>query len=232
MMAERRRHPRTFTKADLSGRSGYNAALRLIDVSAKGACLVTTGRLRPGSAMSLELDAPSTKERLNLKALVRWSTTVESRGRVAHVAGLEFDRPVSSLGPRRTAAVPLHAAGTDPQRRHKRFHPPAVELSCLPKGILRALGLTKNAAKGLKDLSLGGAQIVSERRMKPGERMDLTLAFRYPDLAVQAEAVVRWCRRDTLSLEPRWFVGVVFKRVDPDSDSRLKTVEAFFAGAR
>jgi hypothetical protein len=45
---------------------------------------------------------------------------------------------------------------------------------------------------------------------------------------VSAEGIVRWCRRDTLSLEPRWVVGVVFKRMGPDSGGRLRTVEAVF----
>ena len=40
--------------------------------------------------------------------------------------------------------------------------------------------------------------------------------------------VVRWCRRDTLSLEPRWNVGVVFKDMEPSAQSRLRTVEAVF----
>ena len=42
---------------------------------------------------------------------------------------------------------------------------------------------------------------------------------------------MRWCRRDTLSLEPRWNVGVVFKDLDPGAHGRLRTVEAVFIDA-
>ncbi len=237
MMAERRRHSRTPTRqefpvlcssleAELPGRSAFNVARKLIDVSAKGACLVTSGRLRQGLPVSVELTVPGTKERVRLKASVRWSTTVESKGRTAHVAGLEFDQPAPALAQPGRRPDSGGFRGADPQRRHKRFHPPKAEVVCLPRDLLRAIGFKKNAGRALKDLSLGGAQIVSTRPLKPGQRVDLALSFRYPTVSVTAEGLVRWCRRDTLSLEKRWFVGVVFKQIDPASDSRLKTVEA------
>jgi hypothetical protein len=239
MGQERRRHDRERAK-DASvactspgfappGSASYNLAVRLLDTSATGACLVTKGRLREGVPVFVGIDLPRQGTRLMSKATVRWSTTVESKGRTAHVAGLQFEKPLEQLAPRKVApAPPEPPPSKEPNRRHKRFVPETVDIVCLPRGLLRKLGVKSNSAKALKDLSLGGAQIISAEKLRPGEPVDLTLKFRYPAAEVKAEGVVRWCRRDTLSLEPRWNVGVVFKRIDPASDGRLRTVEAVF----
>jgi hypothetical protein len=216
MSEERRRHERISAKeAEVActspghGRPGsptYNLAVRLLDTSATGACIVTKGRLREGVPVIVGIIFPSQKARVMSKAMVRWSTTVESKGRTAHVAGIEFENPIDSLG----------------------FVPEKVDIVCLPVGLLTKLGVKANSAKGLKNLSLGGAQIVSTEKLKAGDRVDLMLEFNYPRTTVRAVGVVRWCKRDTLSLEPRWNVGVIFKEMDPNSEGRLRTVEAVF----
>lgn len=206
------------------GSDSYNLAVRLLDTSASGACLVTKDRLREGIPVVVGIIFPQQKARVMSKAVVRWATTVESKGRTAHVAGLEFERPVDSLAPKASKNGPA----AEPQRRHKRFAPEKVDIVCLPPGLLRKLGVKTNAAKGLKNLSLGGAQIVSSEKLNIGDRVDLMLSFRYPKTTVRAAGVVRWCRRDTLSLEPRWNVGVVFKEMDASAHGRLRTVEAVF----
>jgi hypothetical protein len=236
---ERRRHERVprkdaevaCTSAEFAkpGSESYNLAVRLLDTSATGACIVTKGRLREGVKVVVGVVLPRTGTKIMARAVVRWSTTVESRGREAHVAGLQFDRSLSELAPPKAPPkLSDHPKSKEPQRRHPRFTPEKVDIVCLPRGLLRKLGVKSNSAKGLRNLSLGGAQIVSSQKLSPGERVDLTLQFRYPATTVIAEGVVRWCRRDTLSLEPRWNVGVVFRQMDPGSDGRLKTVEAVF----
>lgn len=239
MSSERRRHDRTATKgaevdcttSDFAppGSPTFNLAVRLLDTSASGACVVTRGRLRTGIPVVVSIQFPNQKEKVKSKAVVRWSTTVESKGRTAHVAGLEFEAPVETLrrGPP-AATPPQKPAAADRQRRHKRFAPEKVDIVCLPRTLLRKLGVQSNAAKGLKNLSLGGAQIVSNIKLSPGDPVDLMLQFRYPKTSVRAVGMVRWCRRDTLSLEPRWNAGVVFKTLDLGSEGRLRTVEAVF----
>ncbi len=211
------------------GSDSYNFAVKLLDTSASGACIVTKGRLREGIKVMVGIILPGKGTRVMSRAVVRWSTTVESKGRTAHVAGLMFDRAVSEFSPPRPPATESEKLRSkEPQRRHRRFIPEKVEIVCLPRGFLTKLGVKSNSARGLKNLSLGGAQIVSSQKLAPGDRVDLTLQFRYPATTIQAEGIVRWCRRDTLSLEPRWNVGVVFKQMDASSDGRLKTVEAVF----
>ncbi len=213
------------------GSASYNFAVKLLDTSATGACLVTKGRLRQGVPVIVGIILPRQGTKVMCKATVRWSTTVESKGRTAHVAGLQFDKPLAQLSPQKvvqpTSSQALNKA-KEPQRRHKRFVPEKVDIVCLPRGLLRKLGVKSNSARAVKDLSLGGVQIVSAEKLKPGEPVDLTLKFRYPATEVKAEGIVRWCRRDTMSLEPRWNVGVIFKRIDSASDGRLRTVEAVF----
>ncbi|HLY11559.1 MAG TPA: PilZ domain-containing protein [Planctomycetota bacterium] len=239
MSSERRRHDRVSAK-DASvaltsgefakkGSDSYNLAVRLLDTSSSGACIVTKGRLREGISVIVGVVLPRQGTKVMSRAVVRWSTTVESKGRTAHVAGLQFERPLSELAPVKpppTASEVLRSK--EPQRRHRRFTPEKVEIICLPRSLLRKLGVKSNSAKSLKNLSLGGAQIVCSQKLSPGDPVDLTLQFRYPATSVTAEGIVRWCRRDTLSLEPRWNVGVVFKQMDSASDGRLKTVEAVF----
>jgi len=212
------------------GSDSYNLAVRLLDTSASGACIVTKGRLREGVKVLVGIIIPHKGTRLLSRAVVRWSTTVESKGRTAHVAGLMFDRTVSELSPPKPPATESEKLRSkEPQRRHRRFEPDQVEIVCLPRGLLTKLGVKTNSAKGLRNLSLGGAQIVSSEKLAPGDPVDLTLQFRRPSTTVRAEGIVRWCRRDTLSLEPRWNVGVVFKQIDHASDGKLRTVEAVFA---
>jgi len=215
-----------FAKA---GSDSYNLAVKLLDTSASGACIVTKGRLREGVKVMVGVILPKQGTRAMSRAVVRWSTTVESKGRTAHVAGLQFDRTLPDLAPKKTPQTESEKLRSkEPQRRHPRFVPEKVDIVCLPRGILTKLGVKSNSARALKNLSLGGAQIVSAEKLAPGDPVDLVLEFRYPSTTVKAEGVVRWCRRDTLSLEPRWNVGVVFKRMDPSSNGRLRTVEAVF----
>ena len=237
MSHERRRHGRipakdasvacTSAEHVSAGSPSHNLAVKLLDTSAKGACLVTKGRLRQGIPVIVGIMIPRQKTRVMSRAVVRWSTTVESKGRTAHVAGLEFEKPIADLAPRleQPRGQPP-SAGPEPQRRHKRFVAEKVDIVCLPRSLLSKLGLKANAARTVKDLSLGGAQIVATKKLKPGDRVDLTLEFSFPRATVKAEGVVRWCRRDTLSLEPRWNVGVIFKQMDRASEGRLRTVEA------
>lgn len=236
---ERRRHDRSSSKeAQVAltspeytqhGSPSYNLAVRLLDTSATGACLVTTDRLREGCPVIVGIILPGQKNGIMAQGFVRWSTSIEQKGRTAHVAGVEFDKPVAALAPSLPKSGPSKHA--EPNRRHKRFVPEKVDIVCLPPGFLSKLGMKSNTAKALKNLSMGGAQILSTEKLEKGDRVDLLLKFAFPKTSVRAAAIVRWCKRDTLSLDPRWNVGVVFKEMDPATQSRLRTVEAVFIDA-
>lgn len=250
MRQERRRHLRSTPEAGLevrctypehAGRADerYNLAARILNVGARGACLVTVGRLRAGAPVAVELFVPNGHTRFASRASVRWSSTVTAGGRDSHVAGISFDRVFRPRGPR---AIPakhgeappstrlIPSRGPDPQRAHKRFTPEEVDLVCIPQGLLKSLGLAANTGRRLKDLSRSGAQLACAKRLKPGQRVDLRLEFRRSKITIEAEAVVRWCRRDTASLEPRYLAGVVFQNLPEGSERSLRAIEHAFLG--
>jgi len=216
---------------------GFNLAERLVDLSKTGLCIVTVGRLRVGLPLYLEIFLPGDKSRFRADAVVRWSETVESKGRLrktAHVAGLEIERVLEArgekLGPL-VAWVDHKTAGAtpEPRRRHKRFTLANAELICSPSGFMSRLTLGSNLAKKLRNLSQSGAQIVSSRKLEVGQRVVLKLTLK-PRTTLVAEGEVLWCKRDTLILEPTWYVGIGFRNVTPDDQSLLRALEKMFTG--
>jgi hypothetical protein len=82
----------------------------------------------------------------------------------------------------------------------------------------------------LKDLSLGGLQIIAEEPLRLGHKVDVTLNFAgFPDPVV-LEAAVRWCRRDTLSLKPKWNAGLSIRHLAPRHETLLKVVDRTVLG--
>lgn len=118
----------------------------------------------------------------------------------------------------------------EPRRRHKRFTPPRSEVILIPRGFWSSVVFKKNVALRLKDVSLGGVQVVLGRELRPGVKADLTIKFPGFPRPVAAEADIRWCRRDTISLEPRWNAGLTFKRLSPNDEAHLREVDRTFLG--
>lgn len=118
----------------------------------------------------------------------------------------------------------------EPRRRHKRFTPPKAEIVCVPRGLWTSVFRRKNVATRLKDVSLGGLQIIAQESLRTGHKIDVTITFAgFPDPVVM-EADVRWCRRDTLSLKPKWNAGLTIKHLSPQHESRLKDVDRTYLG--
>ena len=106
---ERRKYPRfkpepglaiLCTREEASGIPGANLVMRIIDVSALGVCFVSTGPLMEGAAVKLDIMIPGAKAKATTRGKVRWAQFLESRGREAHVAGIEFETLVEGLGSR------------------------------------------------------------------------------------------------------------------------------------
>jgi hypothetical protein len=106
---ERRKYPRykpepgtiiLCTREEATGVPGANLVQRVIDVSALGVCFVATAPLVEGSAVNVDIMLPGQKAKTSTRAKVRWTQFLESRGREAHVAGIEFEMLVQGLGAR------------------------------------------------------------------------------------------------------------------------------------
>ena len=106
---ERRKYPRykpepglviLCTREEPGGAAVGNLVQKLIDVSALGICFVSTGPLVEGAAVNLDIMLPGEKAKVSTRGKVRWAQFLESRGREAHVAGVEFETLVGGLGVR------------------------------------------------------------------------------------------------------------------------------------
>jgi len=106
---ERRKYPRykpepgtiiLCTREEATGVPGANLVQRVIDVSALGLCFVATSPLVEGSAVNIDIMLPGQKAKTGTRGKVRWTQFLESRGREAHVAGVEFEMLVEGLGAR------------------------------------------------------------------------------------------------------------------------------------
>jgi hypothetical protein len=243
MSAERRRDLRLRPDADVTvtcvadesaGRGApYNLARGIVDLGPRGARLVTAGRLREHMAVVVDVAALDGTARLRARGRVRWSRTLGRDG--PSLAGICFERILSCWGDRFRFLAPARSdarpsGARDPQRRFARFSPPTGPVTCRARGLWRVLGLAVNAARRLQDLSLGGTHLVCGRPLDPGRRVDLVVDLRRPAARLEAEGEVRWCRRDTLSLEPRWHVGVAFRHLPPLSRAHLVTAEKLYLG--
>jgi len=118
---------------------------------------------------------------------------------------------------------------SEPRRKHKRFRPARTGVVCIPRGFWAKI-FKRNIAVQVKDVSLGGAQIVASRALRAGSRTEVILDFPGFPRPLAAEADVRWCRRDTLSLEPRWNAGLIFKRLSPADEAQLREVDRTYLG--
>ena len=238
---DRRRDPRVRTDQTYfigckasdpnSDYSDPNLAVKLLDLSHRGACFVSRTRVRPGLRVTILVVRPGAGSRSSVDATVRWSETLKSEGRTAHVTGVEFDRAVAGLGlpeapaprPKKTQRIPTTR---DPRRHHRRFKPEKTTVVCVPRdGFLRKLGFKPNHAHSLLDLSMGGAQIVSTKKLKVGQVLDVEIVLSDGKTTIATEGKVCWCRRDTLSLKPKWNVGVRFAKLDEDSKRSLTEVQ-------
>ena len=239
MSGEKRQHKRmAVDKSYFAGckdapgsANAFNMSVRLLDVSAQGACFVAPNSLRTGLNVQMLIVQPGASTRVSVNGTVRWSTSLESKGRVAHVAGVKFDRYVSFLdGAQGRAAKPTGIPrGGDPRRRSKRFTSKEASIVCLTKeGWVRKLGIRRNEATLLKNLRLTGVQMVSRRKLFPGQRVDMVITLAGDKRPITTEAVVRWCRRDTLSLKPQWEVGCAFYKLDDHFKTSLQAVQLVF----
>ena len=124
----------------------------------------------------------------------------------------------------------ISARRDEPRRRYQRFAPPRTDVCCIRHGFWPPLIAGKNVALHLKDLSLGGAQIIACKELHPGEKTELRMEFPGFPAPLVAEADVRWCRRDTLSLAPRWRAGLTFKRLSPEQEANLEAIDRTYLG--
>jgi len=209
-----------------------NLAVRCLDLSTGGACIVTTGRLRVGAPLVISLDIPDTATRFRGKAVVRWSQTIEKKGQEAHVAGMQILEVQECQGDRVAfmGSGSLKILPSDDRQKHRRVVVQEAEVICSVAGLMGALGLSGNIAKSLVDLSEGGCKLILEKKVEAGQKVKIQLAFKHPALKVAGEGIVRRCDRDTLVLAPKYETGIEFQNLSNDDAAHLRLVLKEFLG--
>jgi len=204
-----------------------NVAVKVVDLSDKGACVVTSGRLRAGAEFIVRLSYAGTEDLYSAQALVRWAQTWNREGKEADLAGLEFMKVLEVRGERFRSMASW--AGELPtaegeRRQNKRRLLETSKVHCVATGLFSLLGMSSNVALRLSDLSEGGCQIVSSRKLDEGAKVKFTLSFQNPTVEIRGTGEARWCKRDTLSLEPRYATGISFGDLSHDDEGRLRIV--------
>jgi hypothetical protein len=234
-MQERRRHPRVkpdplFRIQCYSAEFAENPlhrtnhAAKCLDLSARGACIVTPGRLRVGAAIVLAIDIPDTATRFRGKGVVRWSQSVEKQGREAHVAGLEILEVQECQGERVGFMAARNLLPADTRQKHRRMIANEAEVTCIVSGLMGSLGLSGNIAKSLLDISEGGCKLILVKKVEADHKVKLQFAFKHPALKVSTEGIVRSCVRDTMSLAPKYDTGVEFQNMGNEDAAHLRLV--------
>lgn len=204
-----------------------NVAVKLIDVCDKGACIVTSGRLRVGAELSVRFFMSGTDDLYGAHAVVRWAQTWTKEGREADLAGLEFMKVTELRGTRFRSmaswAGELPTADGE-RRKMKRRLLETSKVHCVATGLFSLLGMSSNIAISLSDLSEGGCQIVASKKLEEGAKVKFTLSFQNPTVEIHGTGEVKWCKRDTLSLEPRYGLGLSFGDLANTEQGRLMMV--------
>lgn len=211
------------------GSSRHSLAIKFIDFSSKGACIVTPGRLRRGITLMVQVRHVEDRSRFKGKAVVRWSETLRRNGKEAHIAGLEFTDVLEARGERMTFlrqwARGLGLITPDEiRRKRKRAVLEKARVQMTPSSVMKAVGLPSNAAWCVVDLSESKVHLVANRRMKPGRAVSLKIQFGLPAVTVRAEGTVTYSERNLLSLEPRYPTEIKLTKLSDDDAARLRLV--------
>jgi len=203
-----------------------NLALRCLDLCARGACILTPGRLRVGASVILSVDIPDTATRFRGRAVVRWSQSVEKQGREAHVAGMEILEVQECQGDRVgfLGGASKNTLPADTRQKHRRLLVSEAEVTCSVAGFMGALGLSGNIAKSLIDVSEGGCKLILEKKVEVGAKVKLQFSFKHPALKVASEGIVKRCDRDTLTLAPKYETGIEFHNMPNGDAANLRIV--------
>jgi hypothetical protein len=77
------------------------------------------------------------------------------------------------------------------------------------------------------DLSEGGALLVLDRRLRPGQPLRVRIDMpKYSD-HIEAEAEVRWCFQDARNSK-QFFVGVMFTELDDAQTAKISVMRRWF----
>lgn len=244
MRVERRKYPRVkadpsfvlvCTNPDFETKKGGtpNLALKLLDLGPKGLCAVTVGRLREGINLVVAIIAGDS--RYKAKAQVRWSQTINHKGREAHVTGMEFMEILEAYG-EKVRFMTVWAKGASPEphpqvdyaRDMRQSAIRSAQVLCIPKGFWGAIGMSSNVGKSLIGVKSGMVHIVCVKKLDEGQKVELRIDFQNPTTFVVGQAKVLSCKRNTMVLEPRFETELAFTEMSEEDRERWFDIQRTF----
>ncbi len=214
-----------------------NIGQEILDISQGGARLRVLEPLDKGENLTIELKDHGSGESFRARGEIRWcASTVTAKGQL-HDVGLQFSEvytPVGrrekfTLGPRMTVAAGDKGRGAKDhieKRVAPRFVVDDYIVTCLRQGPLSSLGLKKNLARQVVDLSRKGVQLVVTDQLQPGVLVQFTLHLNKFADTLETGAEVRWCRPDSAS--GAFLAGIQFLSLPEDKRKMIDFMMGWF----
>jgi c-di-GMP-binding flagellar brake protein YcgR len=213
-----------------------NIGEAVLDISAGGCRVRITEHILQGAGLTIELKDGDDK--FHAHGQVRWIEPKDVGGRAAFIAGVQFSEILTPLtkrekfflGKAALAAVP--AAETTPRGGTRvttptvgpaaRFKVDDYVVTAFRAGLLSTVGLRKNLAMEVVDLSRTGAQIVSMEKLPLGTRVSFTLHLNKFADTFETDADVIWTKEGKDATGTFYYTGLQFGEMAP---AKAKLVE-------
>jgi len=126
------------------------------------------------------------------------------------------------------AAAASAPGGRSERRQFPRFTLFDATAKLYRRGATALFGLARLSIEGsVVDLSEGGARVLTGEQLLADTKIHLRIEIAKFDDRVEADGLVRWCRRDPKD-ESRHFAGVAFAAADPSLGRKIAQMRAWF----
>lgn len=210
-----------------------NIGQGILDISPGGARVRVLERVQKGDQVTFELKDLSTGEAFRARGQVRWCAPDRS----VHLAGLQFSEIYTPIGrrekftvgaPAAPAFVPVAPASTLEKRLAPRFEVDDYIVTCLKQGALSSLGLKRNLARAVHNISRKGVQIALSDPLDAGDLVLFTLHLNKFADTLECQGEVRWCRPDSGAEGSKFSAGIQFLNLPDDKRKMIDFMRGWF----
>ena len=246
------------TQAASAHRPRRNIGEAVLDISAGGGRLRLTEAVFKGDSVTIEIKELATGDSFHARGDVRWTETKEVEGKKGHFCGLQFVEVFTPIVKREkfflgntailsakpatatqiaqkpgatvvnpAGALPAAAAGPD-GRKAERFQVDDYTLTVFRTGLLSSVGIRKNLATEVVDLSRSGAQIVCTEKIPMGSKVSFTLHLNKFADTFESESEVVWIKEGPAPDGIVFFTGVTFTSISPEKRKLIDYMMSWF----
>ncbi len=226
-----------------------NIGAAILDISAGGCRLRITEQVESGASLTIELRELSTGDLFHAHGTVRWIEPKET----AWLAGVQFVEIFTPLAKRDKfflGKAALHAtparepgAGSYAQVAPRtpaqgtaaaassaaaRFKVDDYVVTAFRTGLLSSVGLRKNLATAVVDLSRTGVQVVCVEKLPTGTRVAFMLHLNKFADTFETESEVVWVKEGKEGGETVWFTGLQFGPMAPAKQKLVDYMMSWF----